>query len=84
MSKKDVERFAADVKKDATLAAEVKKIGANVAAIVKFAKDKGYSFSAAELKDAAKAKKSQLTEEQLKKVAGGSVVAVVTVVVEVA
>ena len=61
------------------MAGEVKKIVANVAESVKFAKGKGYNFTEGELKAHAKAKKGQLTEEQLKKVAGGDDVAVYAV-----
>ena len=83
MSKNDIERLSADAKKDAKLAGELKKIGTNVAAVVKFAKANGYSFTEAELKNYAKSKKAKLSEEQLQKVAGGGDAAVYAVHVAV-
>ncbi|MEW6357117.1 MAG: Nif11-like leader peptide family natural product precursor [Planctomycetota bacterium] len=79
MSKKDVERLSAAIKADANLAAEIKKTGGNLKALIKFAADKGYNFSEKELKAYAKEKKGELTEEQLKKVAGGGDTAVYSV-----
>ncbi|MEW6357118.1 MAG: Nif11-like leader peptide family natural product precursor [Planctomycetota bacterium] len=79
MAKKDIDRLSADVKKDAKLAEDMKKCGTNAASIVKLAKEKGYNFTEGELKSYAKSKKGQLSEEQLKRVAGGAALAAVHV-----
>ena len=81
MGKKDIGRFGADAKRNAALAAEVKQLGGNLAAIVNLAKGKGYNFTEAELTEYAKARKGKLSEEQLKQVAGGAAVVAVHVAV---
>lgn len=81
MSKQDIERFSADLRNKADMAAEVKKLGKNLGAIVKLAGEKGYNFTEKELKNYAKAKKGELTAEQLEKVAGGAAVVAVHVAV---
>ena len=84
MGKKDIGRFTAAIKKDAALMAEVKKVSTDAGKVIQLAKAKGFDFTEAELKKYVEAKKGKLSEEQLKKVAGGSVIGVVTAVVAVA
>lgn len=71
MSKAELERFSKDVKASPKLQDELKKAGTNEQAVVSIANAKGYDFSVADLKAAAEAKKGELSEEQLQKVAGG-------------
>jgi predicted ribosomally synthesized peptide with nif11-like leader len=78
MSKAEVERFADDVRSNEALKAEVIAAGADEAKVSAFAKGKGYDFTAAELKEYADAKKGELSEEDLDKVAGGGATQVQT------
>lgn len=72
MSKAELERFSKDVKADPKLQEELKKSGTSEKAVVDIAKAKGYDFSVEELKAYAEAKKGELSEEDLQKVAGGA------------
>lgn len=78
MSKAELERFANDVRTNDTLKAEAKSAGTDEAAVAAFAKSKGYDFSAEELKAYADARKAELSDEELDKVAGGGTTAVQT------
>jgi len=87
MSQSELERFVKDAKDNKDFQKELKAVGADVEAIVTFASGKGYDFTVDELKSFVDAKKGELSEEQLDKVAGGVVagaVEVVAVVVAVA
>ena len=79
MSQSELERFISDVKRSEKLQEELKAAGADVGAIVKVAVDKGYDFSADELKAYVETKKGELSEEQLEKVAGGLVAGAIEV-----
>ncbi len=83
MSSENIERFSAEAKNNSELAEEIKKLGSDVAGIVKLAECKGFPFTEDELKEYSEAKKGELSEEQLEKVAGGVgvVLALVAVVV---
>jgi predicted ribosomally synthesized peptide with nif11-like leader len=82
MSQQEAARFAEAVKGDAGLKAEVKAAG-TVEAAAALAKAKGYDVSAADLQAHGEAKKGELSEEDLAKVAGGSSSVEVVVVVGV-
>ncbi len=71
MSVAEIERFGKDVEANADLMEELKKAGADEAAIVAFANGKGYDFTADHLKETIEKKKAELTEEELEKAAGG-------------
>ncbi len=90
MSVEEIKRFNTDVNQDEALKEAVKKVGADVGALVVLAKDKGYDFTAEELQTLADSKQGELSEEQLDGVAGGgttathsNVVVIETVVVVV-
>ena len=72
MSVTEIGRFAKDIEENADLKEELKKAGVDEAAIVAFANGKGYDFTAEELKAATEKKKAELSEEELEKVAGGT------------
>ncbi len=84
MSKAEIGRFSKAVKADKVLADKVKSFGADIDGLVGYANAQGYNFNKDELLAEAKAKKGQLTEEQLDRAAGGGAVVaaeVATVVV---
>lgn len=86
MSKDEVARFSNDVKNNPELQAEFKHTGTDMDAFVSLANEKGYDFSADDVKAHAAEKSGELSDEQLDQVAGGGVVVEVvgtTVVVEV-
>ena len=83
MSVEELKRFSEAVKKDKAMQEELKKVGKDEAAVVAFAKGKGYDFTADELKAQAKAAKGELSEDQLDKVAGGVDTTVVVVAVAI-
>ncbi len=70
---KSIEKFVADVKESKELQAELKDIGSDVEKITAFANSKGYGFTSTDLKSFADTQKGELSEEQLDKVAGGTV-----------
>ena len=69
MSVEDVERFAQACKDDKALQEELANEGTDVEAFVAVAKRHGYDFTAKELNTAIEAKKEQLSEEELEKIA---------------
>ena len=79
MSKAEIERFNADVAKDAGLRQELSEIDQSVAAVVEFAKDKGYDITVEEVhqyiqEQVAKEKEkddSDLSDDELDAIAGG-------------
>ena len=79
MSKEEVDRFAADVKGNGEMQEQVKNLGSDAAGIVSLANEKGYDFTEEELRAYAEEKKGELSDEQLKKVAGGAALAAVHV-----
>jgi len=81
MSQGELERFVKDASENNDFQKELKSVGADVEAIVTFASGKGYDFTVDELKSFVDAKKGELSEEQLDKVAGGVVAGAVEVVV---
>lgn len=86
MSLNEIKRFTKDLKGSAELQSAIKGAGASPEAVAGVAKEKGYDFTAEELKAAAAENKGEMSEEQLDKVAGGAVIVEVTgttVVVEV-
>lgn len=82
MSQSEIERFAKDVKTNASLQGEVKKVGGDQQALVNLAKKNGYDFTLDDLKKYGDKKKGELSQEDLDKVAGGGTV-VTTVVVTI-
>jgi len=76
----EVERFANDVKSNTELQEAAKGAGTDVGALVAVANEHGYKFTADELNAHAATKKSELSEEELEQVAGGSNVITVVVV----
>lgn len=65
-----IEKFNKDLLENKEMLEEVKKIGNDIAKIVAYANSKGYNFTVADVE----AKKGELSEEQLDKVAGGIVI----------
>jgi predicted ribosomally synthesized peptide with nif11-like leader len=63
----EIKRFSEDLGKNKEMMEEVRKIGSDVAKIVAYANSKGYKFTVADIDS----KKSELSEDQLDKVAGG-------------
>ena len=85
MSIEAIRLFGEAVRKDPALLEKVKAVGSDVAGMVALARESGFTFTAAELQEAAGAGKGELTEEQLQKLSGGgSWVQVQTVAVHVA
>ena len=80
MSQSELERFIADVKANKEMQEDLKKGEASVEAVVKYAKEKGYDFTVEELKAYVETKKSELSEEELEKIAGGIAAAAIQVV----
>lgn len=68
-----IEKFNKDLLENKEMQAEVKAIGSDLAKIVVYANSKGYNFTVADVE----AKKGELSEEQLDKVAGGFVIGLV-------
>ena len=63
-----IEKFNKDLLENKDMQAELKTMGNDVPKIVAYANSKGYSFTVAEVE----AKKGELSDEQLDKVAGGN------------
>lgn len=68
MSTSEIQRFNKDLLENKEIQAELKTIGNDVPKIVAYANSKGYNFTVADVE----AKKGELSEEQLDKVAGGN------------
>ena len=83
MSKEAIAKFQEAVRTQPALLEKVKAVGSDVDALVALAGEAGFVFTRDELMDAAQAKKGELSEEQLQKVAGGTAVGVLTVAVAV-
>ena len=66
----EIKRFNKDLSENKGMLEEVRKIGNDVPKIVAYANSKGYTFTVADVE--ASAKKGELSEEQLDKVAGGT------------
>ncbi len=71
MSVSEIERFGKDIEANAVLKEDLIKAGTAEEAIVSFANDKGYDFTADELKAEVEKKKADLSDEELEKVAAG-------------
>jgi predicted ribosomally synthesized peptide with nif11-like leader len=71
MSKKEIDRFNAAVRKNPKWLEEIKKLGTNVDGIIAFAKEKGFKFTKADIEARVKEVKSKLSEKDLQKVAAG-------------
>ncbi len=65
----ELERFAKDVAGNEALRNELKAIGTNNPAIVRFANSKGYDFSIEQVEQLAKG--GEISDQALKNVAGG-------------
>ncbi len=63
-----IEKFNKDLLENKDMQAELKTMGNDVSKIVAYANTKGYNFTVADVE----AKKGELSEEQLDKVAGGN------------
>lgn len=63
-----IEKFNKDLLENQEMQTEIKNIGNDMVKIVAYANSKGYNFTVADLE----AKKGELSEEQLDKVAGGN------------
>lgn len=63
-----IEKFNKDLLENQEMQKDIKNIGNDMAKIVAYANAKGYNFSVADVE----AKKGELSEEQLDKVAGGN------------
>ncbi len=74
MSVSEIERFGKDVEENTVLKEDLIKAGTAEEAIVSFANDKGYDFTADELKAEVEKKKADLSDEELEKVAAGGIV----------
>ena len=70
MNKRDVERFLSDLQKDAGLRQELADLAPDREACVRWANEKGYSFTLDEAIEIG-AFDSDLSEDDLEKVAGG-------------
>ena len=81
MSKSEMSRFVAAVSADAALQALAKAKGSDIPGIVDLAKSKGYDIGAADIEEHVRARRAELTEEDLGAVAGGAVPRVIGVVV---
>lgn len=82
MSQEEAARFADAVNSDAALKDEVRAAG-TVEAAASLAQSKGYDVSAEDLKAHGEAKKGELSDDDLAKVAGGSSTAETVVVIGV-
>ena len=71
MSISEMERFAKDLQNDEAILEEVRDVGTDNQAVVRFANAKGYDFTLEEV-EAIVAKSGELSDEQLESVAGGS------------
>ena len=83
MSKEAITKFQEAVRTQPALLEKVKAVWSDVDALVALAGQAGFVFTRDELMDAAQAKKGELSEEELQKVAGGTAVGVLTVAVAV-
>jgi predicted ribosomally synthesized peptide with nif11-like leader len=73
MSTSEIERFNSDAKADPVLRDQLMQRSGTVSEVIAFASERGYSFSAADVKDYATAKGgTELDETQLDAVAGGA------------
>jgi predicted ribosomally synthesized peptide with nif11-like leader len=63
----EIKRFSEDLGKNKEMMEEIRNFGSDVAKIVAYANSKGYNFTVADIDS----QKSELSEEQLDKVAGG-------------
>lgn len=63
-----IEKFNKDLLENQEMQKEIRNIGNDMTKIVAYANTKGYSFTVADVE----AKKGELSEEQLDKVAGGN------------
>lgn len=71
MSKAEVERFVSDLKADPTLQATVREKSADPAGIVAIATARGYDFSLEDVEAHLRARKHELSEEELDAASGG-------------
>jgi predicted ribosomally synthesized peptide with nif11-like leader len=71
MSKSEIDRFSNDVKKNASLEAEVKAKGTQIPELLTIAKAHGYDFTANDVKDYIRSQNQELTDEQIESVVGG-------------
>ena len=69
MSISEMERLAKDLQNDEAILEEVRDVGADNQAVVRFANAKGYDFTLEEV-EAIVAKSGELSDEQLESVAG--------------
>jgi len=67
MSIEEIRRFNTDVKSNSSMQEDIKPIGNDMDKIISYANEKGYNFSAADIK----ASPSGLSDEDLDGVAGG-------------
>lgn len=70
MSAEELKRFSNDVQANEDLKNEVKQVGSDADAIVKFAQSKGYDLSKEDLEEA-RADSGELSDTDLEKAAGG-------------
>ena len=72
MSREELERFSNDLRQNQTMQEELRGLGTDAEAFIRFAKEQGYDFTLEELEINLKAKaEHQLTDEELETVAGG-------------
>ncbi|SHH18301.1 Nif11-like leader peptide family natural product precursor [Desulfosporosinus lacus] len=64
----EIQRFSTDLRDNQEMQKEIKNMGSDMGKIVAYANSKGYTFTVADVD----AKKGELSEEQLDKVAGGN------------
>jgi predicted ribosomally synthesized peptide with nif11-like leader len=81
MSKSEMTRFVAAVNADAGLKALAKAKGTDVPGVIELAKSKGYDIGPEDIEEHVRARRAELTEEDLGSVAGGAVPRVIGVVV---
>ena len=71
MSKSEMTRFVAAINADAGLQALAKGKGTDVPGVIELARSKGYDIGEADIEEHVKARRAELSEEQLGSVAGG-------------
>jgi predicted ribosomally synthesized peptide with nif11-like leader len=72
MSKAEIDRFSNDLTTNASLEAEVKAKGTQVPLLLEVAKKHGYDITINDVRNYISSQSSELTDEQIEAVVGGS------------
>jgi predicted ribosomally synthesized peptide with nif11-like leader len=67
----EIERFAKDAATNASLRDQLKAVGTDQQAVVKFANSKGYRFDMSDVKALSESTGGELTDSDLQQVSGG-------------